>query len=101
MRIARALGLAILLGAHVAASAEGPSPTASQPPAAPACGQAKELLEAKRALADGDRVGALEHLRRAREVVAACARDASDPARAPATSPTAFAQAPVTDCRPA
>jgi len=101
MRVARAFGVALLFGAQVAASAEGPSPTASQPAPAPACGQATELLQAKRALAEGDREGALRHLRRAREIVAACARDASEPARTPEMSATAFAQAPPPGCGPA
>ena len=101
MRVARALGVVLLFGAQVAASAEGPSPMISQPAPAPACGQSKELLQAKRAIAEGDRAGALRHLRRARDLVAACARDESDPVRAPAASATAFAQAPPPGCGPA
>jgi hypothetical protein len=61
------------------------------------CRHAPELVAAKRALAEGDREGALQHLQRARELAAACERDAVDRAPEPEgrTPASALARAPA------
>ena len=79
MRIASALGIAILLWSGVAASAEDRNSGVSQPARTPACGHTAELQAAKRALADGDREAALQHLQQARELVGACQREVEEP----------------------
>ncbi len=56
-----------------------------------ACGQAEELAAARRSIAEGNREAALLHLRRAKEFVAACERNAVDPELE--SRPTAFAKA--------
>lgn len=43
------------------------------------CGHARALEVAKRALAEGDREGALRHLQRARALLTACERNAANP----------------------
>lgn len=43
------------------------------------CGHARALEEARRALAEGDREGALQHLQRARALLTACERNAVSP----------------------
>jgi len=48
----------------------------SPPAGSRICGHARDLQVAKRALADGDRQGALRHLQRARALLAACERNA-------------------------
>jgi hypothetical protein len=90
------LGVLLLTGGT--SSAEGSRSREPDPPAqARACGHTTELQAAKRALAEGDREGALQHLRRARELVAACERDADPaPAEPEGTTPaSAFAKAPT------
>ena len=85
----------ILLLWSSASGAEDPRSHASDPPVQTrACGHTLELQAARRALAEGDREGALNHLRRARALVAACERNAVDPAPAEqSTTPaSAFAQ---------
>lgn len=57
-----------------------------------ACGHTAELLAARRALAEGDREAALQHLGRARALAAACARDRA-PEPEPWTPASAFANA--------
>lgn len=49
------------------------------------CDHTRELEAAKRALATGDREGALEHLLRADEILAACQQD--PPSAGPGTEP--------------
>ena len=97
MRIASALGIAILLGANVAASAEDRSSELSQPAPTRACGHTAQLQAAKRALAEGDREGALRYLERARELVAACQRETVEPT-GERSSATALAQSPSPAC---
>jgi hypothetical protein len=88
-------GALLLSGA--ASSAEAPRSRGPAPPVqARTCGHTVELEAARRDLAEGDREGALAHLRRARELVAACEREAADPARGEETTPaSAFAKAPT------
>ena len=101
MKIA-SLCLGLLLLSSSTSFAEDPGlrdPGLSQPAPPNACGHTAELKEAKRALAEGDREGAIHHLQRAQQLVAACQRNAVDPEReeAPMTPASAFAQAPRAD----
>ena len=66
-----------------------------QPARDRACGHPAELEAAKRALAEGDREGALIHLRRARTLVADCERNAYDPGQEGESAASAFAKAPA------
>jgi len=92
-----ALSIGILLVSSSSASlAEDPSVRGVRAPAR-ACGHTAELLAAKRALAQGDRDSALDHLQRARALAAACERDAVDPApeSESRTPDSALAKAPA------
>lgn len=60
-----------------------------------ACGHVRELQEAKRALSEGDRERALDHLRRARRLAAECARSVEDPAGEGGGAASAYAEAPT------
>ena len=91
-----ALCIGILLVSSSASLAEDPAvPGVSEP--ARVCGHTAELIAAKRALAEGDRENALRHLQRARELAAACERDAVDRAPEPesGTPASALAKAPA------
>ena len=92
------LCLATLLLSVSAGSAETPGardPGAGRAEGTRVCGHAQELEVAKRALAEGDREGALRHLQRARGLLAACQRNAvnPEPEWESTTSPRAFAKA--------
>lgn len=92
------LCMATLLLSVSPGSAESPrlrGPGADRPVGTRVCGHAKELEVAKRALAEGDREGALRHLQRARGLLAACQRNAvnPEPEWEPTTSARAFAKA--------
>ena len=89
-----ALCIGIVLLSSSARAEEDPSvraPGLGEP--ARACGHTAELVAAKRALAEGDREGAVHHLERAKALAAACERDASESeSRTPAS---ALAKAPA------
>jgi hypothetical protein len=92
-----ALCIGILLASSSStSSAEHPSAPGFGEPAR-GCGHTAELVAAKRALAQGDRAGAVTHLQRAKALAAACERDAVD--RAPEsesrTPASALAKAPA------
>jgi len=94
-RLALAIGM-LLVSSTSTSLAEGPAaPGVSEPTRG--CRHAAELVAAKRALAEGDRDSALRHLQRARELAAACERDAVDRAPEPEgrTPASALARAPA------
>jgi len=95
MRIGSGLGIVVLLWASVSTSAEDRNSVLRREPAT--CGHTGELQAAKRALAEGDREGALQHLQRARELVAACQRESVEPT-GEQSSATALAQFPSPAC---
>jgi len=95
MRIAIACaGIFLLLSSTSSAGAPPErGENLDQRTASPACGHTAELEEAKRALADGNREGALRHLRRAQTLVAACQRNSVEPEADSTTPAKAFAKA--------
>lgn len=97
MRVAWLL-LGVLLSSGSASSAEdrGRSPSLGEAAPVRPCSQAMELEAAKHALAEGDRRGAIRHLRRAQALLAACERNAvnPEPEWESTPPPRGFAKAP-------
>lgn len=77
-----------LLGLGIAATIATASSATEERPSLATCGHLEELAAAKRALAQGDKAGALIHLRNADALLSRCERE-SDRAVQPAdTEPT-------------
>jgi hypothetical protein len=70
------LCIGMLLPPVPASSTKDPG---GEPGRSSSCGHARALEEAKRALAEGDREDALQHLQRARALLTACERKAVSP----------------------
>jgi hypothetical protein len=96
MRIAIACAAALLVAStSMAAGPAGEVGAQREPRAASReCGHAEALRAAKRALAEGNREGALSLLQRARSLVAACQQNATERDEESTTTPSAFATAP-------
>ena len=97
MKVATVCFGIFLLSSSASSAEDSGSRGLDQPVRTRACGHTTELEAAKRALAEGNREGALNHLQRARALVAECERNAVDPApEGESTTPaSAFAKAKV------
>jgi len=94
-RLVLAIGILLVTSTSTSMAEDSAVPRVSEPTRG--CRHAPELVAAKRALAEGDREAALQHLQRARELAAACERDAVDRAPEPEgrTPANALARAPA------
>jgi hypothetical protein len=94
-RLALTIGILLVSTTSTSPAEDSTVPRVSEPTRG--CRHAAELVAAKRALVEGDREEALQHLQRARALAAACERDAVDRAPEPEsrTPASALAKAPA------